>query len=81
MAHLTAWTNEDLAQLTCKAIEQLELFDVSEYTTYCARCSVVPTTVQEYFCVGCYADLYADAICDALAERYQESVAVEKGLY
>lgn len=72
---VSSWTVEDLAELTVKALE------LEEEKSYCVNCMVIPVDDNSEYCPSCYGELFADEIADSLAERFQQQIAIEGGLY
>lgn len=72
---MSSWTIQDLAELTVKALE------LEEEKSYCTNCMVIPVDEGSEYCPSCYGELFADEIADSLAERFEQQIACERGLY
>lgn len=80
------FTKGDLSELI---VDAMAIADNMPGTQYCEHCTVAEIGEGEQYCLGCYAQLYADKVCvwlfdqemDKLAEMVKEKMAVDKGLY
>lgn len=75
----TAWTVQDLAELTRKA--SLLTLDTEEQSyinnmVFCEWCTVIPVQEGDKYCAAC-----ANEVVEYLAERFEESIRIEKGWY
>lgn len=79
MSSMTSWTQEDIAQLTEKALHLALL--TPDYCDHCTVAAILPGEKYCRHCANIIAQQIYAAYYDALAQEYMEALNTEKGLY